>query len=120
MSPYPVWLVRGCRLAWIMAFLGVIFVSLRPLPPGMDIPGGDKLAHLLTYMVLAITFPWVLTRKQTLVLFVFLVLTGGILEGLQSVMALGRSGELADCLANGAGVLLGCAVRSLKQHAAKD
>ncbi|GAU09604.1 hypothetical protein [Desulfoplanes formicivorans] len=78
------------------------------------------MAHLLTYMVLAVTFPWKLTGKQNLVLFVALVLVGGILEGLQDIMALGRSGEIADAVANGGEVLAGCALRRLHQHAVKD
>ncbi|WP_462323473.1 VanZ family protein [Desulfoplanes sp.] len=114
-SPCSDWCVRGCRCAWIVAVLGVVILSLRPLPPGMDLYGGDKTVHLVTYMVLAAGFPWPLTGRRSLVLCAFLVLLGIILEIAQHLMDIGRSGETADALANGVGVFLGGAVRIFKK-----
>ncbi|PIE68800.1 MAG: hypothetical protein CSA21_05910 [Deltaproteobacteria bacterium] len=99
------------RCGWVVMVLGVVAVSLYPLPPGTEIPGGDKTAHFLAYMVLALGCPWRLDTKRALALFGGLACLGLMLEAAQHVMDIGRCAEAADAVANALGALAGCVIR---------
>ena len=100
---FKVWFVVGC------VFLGiVVFLSLTSNPPKLpDFGLADKVGHLIAYATLMGWFGQLFTRiTRQLLLCLFFILLGAILEFLQS-MNPHRSYELADMLANSLGVLLG-------------
>lgn len=101
---YPLRL-RGVWLAigWLLIAL-VIGLSLMPSPP--EIPGDDKLTHLLVYAVLMVWFGQLYRRPQVRVAYALaLVVLGLALEFTQGVGGY-RWFEWADAVANAAGVLL--------------
>jgi len=90
----------------ILATLIVIYMSLRPSFSTGGVPNADKVLHLLSYAVLAgltrLGWPrvwggWVVVGFISL---------GVVLEVAQHFMALGRTGSIADAIANALGVLL--------------
>ena len=82
----------------------IVWLSLTPSPPEVDIEGGDKLGHLAGYGVLMFWFAQLYARR------IFhaagFIAMGVALEFLQGWLGY-RSFELYDMLANSAGVLLG-------------
>lgn len=94
-----------------MAIAVVVVASL--LPPG-DLPpvpkGTDKVEHFLSYAVLAAGAVQLFARRLSLLgACIALALMGVVLELLQAQMALGRSMDVLDALANTLGVLAGLA-----------
>ncbi|WP_051023850.1 VanZ family protein [Thiorhodovibrio frisius] len=90
--------------AWLLLVL-VVVLSLLPssVPPGFE--GGDKLQHLLAYMVLGFCFAALYPRKRRLIL-LGLIFLGAGLEGLQGLVP-ARDASLFDLLADALGVWLG-------------
>jgi VanZ family protein len=89
--------------AMLLILVGVISL----LPGGPDIGGNDKIAHCLTYMVIAAWFSILLVRVRGL-LFVFfgLVFYGYLIERLQGMTDY-RFEDVADMVANTLGVFIG-------------
>lgn len=86
--------------------LAIGYLSLTPLPNLPDVPGNDKLHHLVAYAVL--TFLATLSRrkiKEVLTIFIAVIAYGGLIETIQPYV--NRYGEFGDFLANGAGAVLG-------------
>jgi VanZ family protein len=78
------------------------------LTPGGDVSANapnDKVVHLLTFAVLAITGRW--AGVAPLRLGVGLVLYAGATELLQSLLPIDRHGDVRDLAADVTGVLLG-------------
>ena len=99
LSGYADRLAGGCALA-------IGYLSLTPLPQLPDIPGGDKLHHLVAYALLA--FLASLSRrniKEILTILTAVIIYGGLIEMIQPYV--NRYGEFNDFLANGAGAVLG-------------
>ena len=89
---------------WLMV-VGVIVLSLAPLPPMPDtIAGSDKSVHLGSYFFLSYWFFHSYFKQKLTVIAGFLLL-GLCLEFLQSLTAY-RFLEWLDMLMNGCGVLL--------------
>lgn len=81
--------------------------TLLPLPPGPGIPGSDKTHHVLGFA--ALTLPLAATRPHALWwLLPVLASYGGVIELVQPLVGRGR--ELADWLADLAGIGLGAMV----------
>ena len=102
------WLWAG---VWSLAVAAVVVASLVPahgLPP---VPAGtDKIEHFLSYFLLAAAAVQLFGRRLSLLsACVALMLMGLVLEQLQGSMALGRSMDARDALANTLGVLAGLA-----------
>lgn len=84
----------------------IVWLSLTPAPPAVDMEGGDKLGHLAGYGVLMFWFAQLYARRRYYAL-------GFIAMGVGLEFAQGwlgyRSFEPADMLADALGVLLGWA-----------
>jgi VanZ family protein len=82
----------------------IVWLSLTPKPPDVEIEGSDKLGHLASYAILMFWFAQLYLRRV-------LYAAGFIALGIALELAqrwLGyRSAELYDALANTLGVLLG-------------
>ena len=90
-------------------FMAIGYLSLTPLPVLPDVPGSDKLHHLIAYALLA--FFAILSRKTRVAVVIALVAViayGGLIELLQPYV--NRYGEFGDFLANGVGAVLGALV----------
>lgn len=82
----------------------VALATLTPLPRAVSVGGGDKLHHVIAFAALAL--PVSLLRPKVLpVAMLLLAAYGGAIELIQPLV--GRSCELADWLADLAGILLG-------------
>ncbi len=94
---------RGAFALAVLASLVVLFT------PGDDelaaLPGVDKVVHLVLFAVLAVTGRWTGVPARPLVL--LLTAYAALSEVLQAVLPLDRSGNLADLLADLAGVVIG-------------
>jgi VanZ family protein len=95
--------------AWVLA---VIYLSLTPSPPKVDLEGGDKLGHFLAYAVLAFWFCQFYFHKARAVYALGFVAMGIVLEFVQGALGY-RSFELADMAANALGVAAGWAGAAL-------
>jgi VanZ family protein len=100
------------RLWWTLgiALIALItLLSLLPLRgPPMHLPNGDKLNHLLAYVLLTTWFGQLLPAsvRARAGLLLALVAYGASIEGLQSLTGY-RSAEWADMAANITGMVLG-------------
>lgn len=100
------------RLA-VGCFMVIGYLSLTPLPELPELPGNDKIHHLIAYAALA--FFATLHRKTgkaVVAVFLAVIAYGGLIEAIQPYV--NRYGEFNDFLANaagaGAGVLLALGV----------
>jgi VanZ family protein len=85
----------------------VVYFSLVPDPPQIDMAEGDKVQHLAAYAGLMLWFAQVMAgRTQRAILVWLLVALGVALELAQGLTGY-RSLSLADMAANAAGVILG-------------
>ncbi|WPL10769.1 putative integral membrane protein [Thiorhodovibrio litoralis] len=90
--------------AWLLVVL-VVILSVVPtgVPAGFE--GGDKLQHLLAYMVLGFWFAVLYPRERRLIL-LGLILLGAALEAVQGLVP-ARMASPFDLLADALGVFLG-------------
>ena len=100
------WLSVWLAIGWCLV-AAVIYLSLTPAPPKMEMPAGDKIGHVLAYTVLMFWFIQIyhVTRSRVLIAVGF-VLLGISLEFLQGLGA-DRQFEVVDMIANAAGVVIG-------------
>lgn len=96
-----VWLFTG----WLLIAL-VVYVSLIPALPPIDITAGDKVAHVLAYATLTLWFLQLYPADRPTMLVIDFIVMGIALEFLQGLTA-SRSFEYADIAANTGGVVLG-------------
>jgi VanZ family protein len=99
MSPRGVWIALG----WLLA-LGVIYLSLSPLPPQSGIEFGDKFSHLAAYAALMAW--WHQIDRNAYRLALIFVVMGLLLEILQSLSGY-RQGDIFDMAANTLGIGVG-------------
>jgi hypothetical protein len=101
-------MTRPATLALILTLLlaaGLALATLMPLPPGAgSLPGSDKAHHVIGFALLALPMATVYPRAM-LWLAPVLAAYGGAIELVQPMVGRGR--ELADWLADLAGVGLG-------------
>ncbi len=98
------------RAWWAIGWFGValvIYLSLIPDPPSIDVAGGDKLEHIAAYAVLMFWFAHLgaSVRDRSLTA-VALVLLGVAIEFAQRATGY-RDFEIADMVAGATGVLIG-------------
>lgn len=100
---YPLrWRLFWTGSGWLMV-AGTVVLSLVPAPPGP--PGvSDKLVHALVYATLALWFCGIYHQARHLMIGLWLAGLGLALEFLQG-LGQTRHPEMADALANAAGVL---------------
>ncbi len=96
-----VWLFTG----WLLVAL-VVYVSLIPAPPSIDITAGDKVAHVFAYATLTLWFLQLYPADRRAMLIIGFSMMGIALEFLQGLTA-SRSFEYADIAANMGGVVFG-------------
>jgi VanZ family protein len=89
--------------AWVAA---VVYLSLTPAPPRIELEGGDKLGHFLAYAALTYWFCQFYFHKARLFFALGFVAMGIALEFAQRATGY-RSFELADMAANAIGVAAG-------------
>ena len=98
------WIAIGYALVAL-----IIFLSLTPRPPTLDIEQGDKLGHLLAYGTLMFWFCQLYaTRRSRIAHALAFAAMGVALEFAQRATGY-RSFEYLDMLANATGVALGWA-----------
>ena len=99
------------RLGYALGLLALLVVAVLSLMPSpVDISNSDKLLHLVTYATLAAWFSLVVCGKRDWLLAMLGLTAYGIgLEWLQGLTGY-RLFEVADMLANSAGVLLGSTI----------
>jgi VanZ family protein len=111
------------RIARILFFLAAAAITVLSLLPQHYLPKvgvSDKIEHLLSYFVLAILGSFaVRERRSLLYLFVLLCVMGGVIELLQAFSP-GRSPDIVDAVADGAGaaagVLIGAALALVRRR----
>jgi VanZ family protein len=98
----------GIAAGWGWA-AAIVWLSLTPSPPEVDLPQGDKLGHFAAYGVLMFWFAQLYLQRWTRVAYALGFVAMGIgLEFLQAALGY-RAFELFDMYANTLGVLLGWA-----------
>jgi VanZ family protein len=110
-------------MARILFLLAAAAVTVLSLLPQRDLPKvgvSDKIEHLLSYFALAILGSFaVRERRSLLYLFVLLCVMGCVIELLQAFSP-GRSPDLIDAIADGAGaaagVLIGAAFALVRRR----
>ena len=101
----PLWLTLG----WLLV-AAIVWLSLTPTPPKIELEGGDKLGHLASYGALMFWFCQLYSgRGARLGYGAGFVLMGVALEFAQGALGT-RSFDPADMLANALGVALGWAL----------
>ncbi len=101
--------------AWLVAsvllVVAVLYLSLAPPSVRASLPTHfDKLEHASGYLFLAVWFAGLYARKDYWRIALALAALGLVIEILQHVMALGRSGDPMDMVANITGICLGLAL----------
>ena len=101
-------MTRAARLiliATVPMALAIAVATLMPMPA--NIPGGDKLQHMLAFGILA--FPTALIRPRWAIWsFLAVVAYGGLIEVIQPFF--NRTADLADLRADGIGAAVGVAI----------
>lgn len=98
---------------WALMMAAIVAGSLAPAEdlPQVWFPGADKLQHLLGYAVLSGYAAMLFASRRALgTAAAGLVLLGILIEGAQGALTASRQADLADMLANLAGVALGQAL----------
>lgn len=98
---FGLWLGIG----WLLV-AALIYASLTPAPPQIDVEGGDKLGHILSYAVIMGWFVQLYARTMHLRFAAGFIALGISLEFIQGGTGY-RSFEYLDMLANTAGVCVG-------------
>jgi VanZ family protein len=98
----------GLGLGWGWA-AAIVWLSLTPSPPQVDVEYGDKLGHFGAYGLLMFWFALLYHHRRTRALYMVAFIAMGVgLEFLQGRLGY-RTLDVADMAANTLGVLLGCA-----------
>lgn len=93
---------------WSLA-AAIVWLSLTPSPPQIDLEQGDKLGHLLSYGSLMLWFCLLYPRRATRIGYASLWIAMGVgLEFAQGALGY-RTYEVHDMFANALGVLIGWA-----------
>lgn len=101
----PLMSTRRWRLAFAVALLAVLTLSLVPSSPESLTTGWDKTNHLLGFCLLAVLGCWSYPQRIPTVM-LGLLAYGALIEGLQSLTPY-RLAEWGDWLADALGLLLG-------------
>jgi VanZ family protein len=116
----PAWqalLPSGWHPAWVLASYAVValvtWASLRPSNMQFGISQLDKYGHVLAYLVLATWFMGFSERARHWRVGLWLFVFSGGIEVAQALMRIGRTGEAADLVANGVGLVFGALLSQL-------
>ncbi|HEU5177564.1 MAG TPA: VanZ family protein [Burkholderiales bacterium] len=98
------WIGLGLGWGWAAT---IVWLSLTPSPPQVDVQLGDKLGHFAAYGLLMLWFSFLYRRPGAQALYAFSFIFMGIgLEFLQGWLGY-RTYDVLDMAANTIGVLLG-------------
>lgn len=87
----------------------IVWLSLTPSPPKIDIEQGDKLGHFLGYGTIMAWFAWLYPARPARIGYALgFVAMGVALEFVQGALGY-RTFEVFDMLANALGVMIGWA-----------
>ena len=94
-------------IGWLLVALVVIF-SLLPRPPEvLEIPSGDKVSHLVAYLILMFWFSQLYRQRSQQIWFAAGLTALGVgLELIQGLMG-SRTCQFSDMIANSCGVTIG-------------
>ena len=104
---------KSLRAFWLMGLVLVVAVVVVCLLPARNLPGtgiNDKVEHAVAFMVMALWFAGLTARRDYLFLLLALIALGGAIEIAQGLMALGRTADPLDLLADSTGALAGVAL----------
>jgi VanZ family protein len=118
------WIYRAPAIVWGFVILYLSLAPVHDLDPGWELQISDKLVHFLMY------FSWIvllyfgtsrayrrmISRKKMAAYWLSAVFVGIIIEFLQGWMALGRSADLFDALANTGGAIAGLILSRTFHH----
>ena len=91
---------------WLLAAI-IVWLSLTPAPPRIDIEQGDKLGHFLAYGSLMLWFCLLYAHRAARIAYGLLWIGMGVgLEVIQGQLGY-RTYEVYDMYANSLGVLIG-------------
>ncbi len=99
------WFELWRGIGWLM-IAAVLYLSLMPNPPSLDVSAGDKWSHAAGYAGLMIWFAQLYARPVHWRLGAGLVCLGVLIECAQGLTSY-RSFEYLDMLADAGGVVLG-------------
>ncbi len=99
------WFALGLVLALV-----VLVLSLMPSRFLREPHWGDKVNHMLAYIVMTGWFCGLYARSRWATVVLALVAYGVAVEGLQTVTPFGRSGDWRDLVANAVGITIGLLV----------
>jgi len=102
------WVTLGVALLVL-----VIYLCLEPADGGGASRINDKLAHFLAFFALAGWFAALVERRFYWLIALGMLSVGGLIEVAQGLMALGRTADLLDFVADGAGVSAGILINLL-------
>ena len=109
------WRALWLALGWALA-AAIVWLSLTPSPPTIDVEQGDKLGHLAAYCSLMFWFCQLYpTRGARIGYALGFVAMGIAIEFVQRATGY-RSFELWDMVADGTGVLIGWLLAALAGH----
>jgi len=103
--PIPVGFSHVFKAVFFLALIVIVFESLIPPIATATPTQHDKLLHFAAYAVLMTLASLAFPKARLINLAVLLFCVGGMIEIVQSLMAQGRDGNLADQLANMGGVI---------------
>lgn len=98
------------RVSLILGIFAVLIVTYESLTPTLSLPSithMDKIMHFVAYAGLAGLFTLGCPRIKPILICLSVIGFGALIEILQHIMALGRSGSLLDGLANTGGAIIG-------------
>ncbi len=112
MRQYQKYLIICCTIIWAAAvtYASLKAPSMKPPPFFLDFPNSDKLIHFCMYFGMAFWLFYSLInvrlRYRYLVAFTISVMYGIFMEIMQDVMAIGRSMDVWDVVANTTGAAI--------------
>jgi VanZ family protein len=95
----------GLALGWAWVAL-IVYLSVTPSPPHIDVEQSDKAGHLGLYLIAALLFSLLHQKRAALLHCLGLVALGIALEFVQRWLGY-RSFEVADMVADAVGVAAG-------------
>lgn len=84
------------RAIFFVTLAGALVAALVPSPNAPAFVESDKVNHIIAFAVLSVQAAWAFPRAPLLAIAAAMAVFGGIIEGLQAVMAVGRSAEWGD------------------------
>ncbi len=97
----------GAQVLTILLIIVVVHESLIPSQGDSKITHFDKIIHLVAYGALATFGKLGWPKLNSAILALSLITLGAFVEVAQGIMSVGRTGSLADGIANSLGVILG-------------